>query len=97
MRQLLLAILALLAAIPVAEAEVCLGPRERREAIASGLAVRLRDAVASVLSTVSGRVVDADLCHTGSGLVYRIAVLEPGGQIRLAIVDARSASLIGMR
>ena len=90
--------LALLAA-PVggANAQGCLGPDERRSAIAGGDAVPLRVAAESVRRQVAGRLVSADLCRDGGNLVYRLSFLEAPGALRFALVEARSGRVLSVR
>lgn len=82
---------ALMAAMPVPASAACLSPREARDAVASGEAMRL----SRVARVVEGEVLDAQLCEDNGGLVYRLTVMTPGGRIATVVVDARTGTVMG--
>jgi uncharacterized membrane protein YkoI len=71
-------------------AAACLTPAETRRAVASGEALRLSEAAASV----GGDIVGAELCERGSRLVYRISVIRNGGKVVTVVVDARTGQVL---
>ncbi|WP_210272764.1 PepSY domain-containing protein [Chthonobacter rhizosphaerae] len=82
---------ALAATAPTAAAADCLSAREAQAAIASGEAMRL----SSVARRVDGDIVNAELCESGGRLVYRLAVMGPGGRVVTIVVDARTGAIAG--
>lgn len=80
-----------------ASADNCLKRTERQDAIAKKQAIRLKDALRSLWGSVTGRVVGAELCSAGSGLVYRIRLLEPGGKMRSALIDAKTGQVLAIK
>ena len=73
----------------------CLPPAEARAKVARGEAQPLAQvAVAAREKWGGGRVIRADLCEEGSGLVYRLTVITPDGRVWLVIADARSGRFL---
>ncbi|ODN72447.1 PepSY domain-containing protein [Methylobrevis pamukkalensis] len=68
----------------------CLSPREARQAVASGEAMRL----SAIARRVGGDIVNAQLCEARGGLVYRLAVMRRGGRVATLVVDARSGAVL---
>ncbi|HXK54880.1 MAG TPA: hypothetical protein PK405_09360 [Hyphomicrobiales bacterium] len=95
-RQLALATAFLLAAfiLPAGAARAaCLSPDEARAVVASGQAAALGPIVASLRRQAGVDVINGQLCTAGSGFVYQLTVLGPGGRVRRLVVDARSGQI----
>lgn len=43
-------------------------------------------------NAVSGKIVQATLCHAGAGYVYRLVVRDPSGSLKNVIVEASAGS-----
>jgi uncharacterized membrane protein YkoI len=80
-----------------AEHDRCLGPEERRAAIAGRQAVPLTKAMHAVRAHVSGEVVNARLCEQGKTLVYVLTVLGHDGKVSRASIDGASGAFLHAR
>src|ERR671924_1626290 len=72
----------------------CLGPEQRRAAIASRQAIPLGKALRAAKARVGGEVVRARLCKEGAELVYVLTVLTHDGKVTVATVDGSSGAFI---
>ena len=68
------------------------GQDDAREAVKSGEFRPLREVLAEVKSQYRGRVIDVQLV----GAIYRIKLLGRRGRVRIMLVDARTAKVIGV-
>ncbi len=68
------------------------GQDSAREAVESGKFRPLREVLAQVKRQYRGRVIDVQLVDA----VYRIKLLGRGGRVRIILVDARTARVIGV-
>ena len=66
---------------------------DARRAVSGGEALPLRDALAKLRKTHSGRVIDADLKTSNGRLIYRFKVVEDRGVVRTVEMDARTGKL----
>lgn len=71
-----------------AHAQSCLSNAQARQAVRSGEARPLAQIRRQALRN-GGRIVNAQLCRSGRGLVYVISVLQPNGQVANLTVPAR--------
>jgi uncharacterized membrane protein YkoI len=76
------------------EFEGCLGPEQRRAAIASRQAIPLAKALRAAKAHLGGEVVRARLCKEGDELVYVLTVLAHDGKVTLATIDGTSGAFI---
>lgn len=94
----LIAIAALLLAVPLAQAADveaatnCLTRDQRRAVVASGKVVPLSTAIRATRAR-KNEVVKARLCQGPKGLVYLLTLLARDGKVTLATVDAVSGKL----
>jgi len=79
------------------ELEGCLGPEQRRAAIASRQAIPLGKALRAAKAHLGGEVVRARLCKEGQELVYVLTVLAHDGKVTVATVDGTSGAFIDGR
>ncbi len=96
-RHYLLALVVLAAAGPAAAADppTCLGPEQRRVAVATHRAIPLARVVREVRRGMAGAdIVGARLCYRGSELVYVLTVLARDGKVFRTSVNAASGVLI---
>jgi len=92
----LLAALILVGGIPEARAQR--DHDQAREAVRKGQIRPLNEILGAAQRQVPGRVLGVDLRGGGSGpYVYDIKMLTPDGDVVLVSVDARTASVIGVR
>ncbi len=68
------------------------GQDDAREAVESGEFRPLREVLAQVKSQYRGRVIDVQLVDA----IYRIKLLGRRGRVRIVLVDARTARVIGV-
>lgn len=74
-------------ALPSVEAgATCLSAAESRQAVSSGQAMTLSEALAR--AGISGTPVNVSLCTGGSGYVYEVSVREPDGTLRTVTIPA---------
>ena len=64
----------------------CLSAEESREAVASGQAMTLSQALAR--AQISGTPVKVALCNAGAGYVYELAVRDSDGTLRTMRIPA---------
>ena len=74
-------------------ARACLNKEAQREAIASGKAIPLAQAMRAVHRR-PGEVVKARLCQDTKGLVYLLTLLARDGKVTRATIDASNGSVI---
>src|SRR5919109_2395506 len=72
----------------------CLGPEQRRAAIASRQAIPLGKALRAAKARVGGEVVRARLCKEGAELVYVLTVLAHDGKVTQTTIDGTSGALL---
>jgi hypothetical protein len=89
-RALAAALLALSLAFSVSDgmAQGCLSSREGRQLMEQGEVVPFPEAVRRA-GLSSDQVVEVQLCQSGGGYVYRVRVLESGGEVRARNIPAR--------
>jgi uncharacterized membrane protein YkoI len=75
----------------------CLGPEQRRAAIAAHKVVPLSRALRAARGRHTVDVVRARLCEGGGGLVYVLTLLWRDGKVTRVTVDAGNGRLIGRR
>lgn len=79
----------------------CLGPEQRRAAIAAHKAIPLSRALRAARGRRGDRhapeVVGARLCESGPGLVYVLTLLARDGKVTRVTIDAASGRLLGRR
>lgn len=68
------------------------GQDDAREAVESGEFRPLREVLAEVKRQYRGRVIDVQLVDA----VYRIKLLGRRGRVRIILVDARTAKVVGV-
>ena len=92
---LALVVLAAAGSAAAADPPTCLGPEQRRAAVATHRAIPLARVVRDVrLGMAGAEVVGARLCHQGSELVYVLTVLARDGKVFRTSVNAASGVLI---
>ncbi|NLH79272.1 MAG: hypothetical protein GX458_00290 [Phyllobacteriaceae bacterium] len=69
---------------------VCLAPAAAAQAVRDGRVERLADVTRSLV----GDILHADLCDGGTGLVYRVVVIDDLGRVRRVVLDARTGRLV---
>jgi uncharacterized membrane protein YkoI len=79
------------------ERRVCLGPEQRRAAIADRQALPLIKAVRIVRNRLKGEIVNARLCAHGNGLVYVLTVLARDGKVTRVSLDGESGAILRER
>ncbi|MDP2622020.1 MAG: hypothetical protein Q8P46_17910 [Hyphomicrobiales bacterium] len=85
----------LLALAPSHEAlAACLSAGPARAVIASGQVLPLSSIASTLRRRYSVDVIGGQLCEGGSGYVYELKVLGPGGRADRVVVDARSGQLL---
>lgn len=70
----------------------CLTPAQRRHVSASGKVVPLSKAIRAARARRT-ELVDAKLCKSPKGLVYRLTLLAHDGKVTRATIDAASGKL----
>jgi uncharacterized membrane protein YkoI len=75
----------------------CLSKDAQREAVGSGQAVALAQALRNARLKHKGELVRARLCRRQNGLVYVLTLLPRNGKVTRAFVDAASGQLVGSR
>ncbi len=75
----------------------CLSARDARGAIRSNRAVPLAQAARVARSAWDGEVIDYRLCSYDGALAYELTLLNDGGKVARARVDAGSGKLLGVR
>jgi hypothetical protein len=79
--------LAFALALPGVEAgAACLSAAESRQAVASGQAMTLSQALQR--AGISGTPVNVALCTGGRGYIYQVSVREPNGTLRTVTIPA---------
>ena len=79
--------LALACVSPAAMAQGCLSGGEGRQLLEQGQVVPFPQAMRQA-GLRADQVVDVQLCQSGGGYVYRVRVLEPGGQVSTMTIPA---------
>jgi uncharacterized membrane protein YkoI len=75
----------------------CLGPEQRRAAIASHRALPLARVIRMLRPKLGGEVVKARLCEESRGLVYTLTVLGRDGKVTRVAIDAATGNYLGRR
>jgi hypothetical protein len=85
----------ILAAVPPQEAlAACLSADQARQVRASGGAASIGQIAGALKQRYQVDVIGGQLCEGGSGYVYELKVLGPGGRADRVVVDARSGQLL---
>ncbi len=72
------------------KASECLAGAVVQEVLAQGKIRRL----AEIRRALTGDIVRADLCRSGSILVYRVTLIDEGGRVRRVLLDASSGRMV---
>ncbi|WP_350333392.1 PepSY domain-containing protein [Coralliovum pocilloporae] len=88
-----LSLFAVTTATETVSAAPCLSQAKVRQLISSGQALPFSKIKRSLRGKVRGKVVKAELCAAGGGLVYVLTVLTRSGKVSRLRVDARNGSL----
>ena len=72
----------------------CLSDAEVRAKVARGEAQPLAQVATAAQALQGGRVIGAQLCQSGSALVYRLKIMTAAGQVRLVTADAHSGQFL---
>ena len=84
--------------LPAASAPAGLSEQDLAlDAVRSGKALPLSTIVKQAVAHWGGRVIDARLLHTGSGLVYRLTIVSDSGASQHVYVDAKTADPVQVK
>ena len=72
----------------------CLAADQARQVLASGGAASIGQIAGALKQRYRVDVIGGQLCEGGSGYVYQLKVLGPGGRADQVVVDARSGQLL---
>jgi uncharacterized membrane protein YkoI len=94
---IVLVLLAAAGSAVAGEPDRCLGPEQRRAAIAGRQAIPLGKALRAAKTRLGGEVVRARLCKEGDEFVYVLTLLGHDGKVTVATVDGTSGAVIDGR
>lgn len=78
--------LALACSSPAMAQGGCVSGGEGRQLLEQGQVIPFPQAMRQ--AGIQGKVVDVQLCRSGGGYVYRVRVLDPGGQVSTTDIPA---------